>query len=389
MYSVIFLLLFSAATPPPPSSDPSSQHDQPPSTPPQDSPHRSNSNDNDDAEDEPASINVLPTLTLQLWSGLLERRGYQIADGEVILSPSKKKADPGKKQAKPPDSPRRAEIPARESVISSFRRANSFAPVAREEAGSLRQIPFKRAATSAVIFAVHDAQAGPSTPVITPPRLDSSSKRCVAQPADSIPLASAPKMFTGMSFRVLGEANCPTVRQAIEEQGGRICSDEEEVTFIIVRLVRSAFFLVQHDISHVEYPAVGVRFTGRKIMKSQEESIVQNVGWSIVSLRRGYVLQKNKFSFFLFLSPLSMVRIFYIVGMFIDCHLKERKKLGYVYRALTNPENSVSIGSSVLLKLPRHLLSTAEIHISFVSLRQDPSTRRHKSGTYQWFPCRG
>jgi hypothetical protein len=51
--------------------------------------------------------------------------------------------------------------------MSSLRRANSFAPVARDDAGSS---PFKRAATSAAVLAVHGPQAGSSsTSVIAPP----------------------------------------------------------------------------------------------------------------------------------------------------------------------------------------------------------------------------
>src|SRR5258708_14694595 len=137
-----------AATPPPPSSsDPGSQHDQL-SSPAHHQPghQRPTANDKDETEDEPAFVNVLPAVTLPLCSGLLERRGYQISDGEVILSPSKVKAGHDKKVINPPKSPHRPEIPAGESVISSFRRANSFA-VARDDSSSSRPIPFKRAAT--------------------------------------------------------------------------------------------------------------------------------------------------------------------------------------------------------------------------------------------------
>jgi len=176
-----------------------------------------------------------------LWSGLLERRGYQISDGEVILSPSKVKAGHDKKVINPPNPPHRPEIPAGESVISSFRRANSFA-VARDDPSSSRPIPFKRAATSAAVFAAQNAQAGPSTSGLVPPQLGLPSK-CDTVPAvaskTSVP---ARQFFAGMTFQVLGEAKTVTVRQAIEEHGGRISTDEEEeATFIIVRLVRSAF----------------------------------------------------------------------------------------------------------------------------------------------------
>lgn len=173
-------------------------------------------------------------MTVRLWNSLLERRGYQITDGEVILSPSKMKADPAEMNICP-SPPRRPEVPHRESVISSFRRANSFAPVVREEAGSSRPIPFKRAATSAAVFTDHNAQAGPSKRVISPP-CPRSSSNCAVPGKPSVPTRN---IFDGMIFRVLGEAKKPTVRQAIEEQGGRMSAEEEDATFIIVRLVRS------------------------------------------------------------------------------------------------------------------------------------------------------
>ncbi|KAF8963181.1 hypothetical protein BDZ97DRAFT_1822178, partial [Flammula alnicola] len=108
------------SSPPPPSSDVPSQLDEPPSS-------RAPQNNADEAEDEPAFVNVLPDVTLQLWGGLLERRGYQITDGEIILSPSKVNGAVSEKKSVP-SSPVRQEFGVARSVISSFRRANSFAP---------------------------------------------------------------------------------------------------------------------------------------------------------------------------------------------------------------------------------------------------------------------
>lgn len=245
-------LSYAAATPPPSSSDVGSQHQRPSTSPAQPPPQNqrlpAGDNDNDEGEDEPAFVHVLPAVTLQLWNSLLERRGYQIADGELIHSPSKMKAGPQKMKLKPPLSPHRPEIPGGQSVISSFRRANSFAPVARE-ASSSRPMPFKRAATSAAVFAVHDAQAGPSTSA-TVPRLHYPSNYEATPPADCKTSVPTRGVFAGMIFRILGEAKIPTVRNAIEEQGGRISTvDEEEVTFVIVRLVRSDLItLVSHEL---------------------------------------------------------------------------------------------------------------------------------------------
>lgn len=46
--------------------------------------------------------------------------------------------------------------------------------------------------------------------------------------------------FTGLSFRLLGEARSPHVKSTLEEAGGRVVSEssDDPVDFIVVRLVR-------------------------------------------------------------------------------------------------------------------------------------------------------
>ncbi len=108
-------------------------------------------------------MNVLPDVTLQLWGGLLERRGYQIADGEVILSPSKvgTPGSPKKTVLPDPASPVRQQFGAARSILSNCRRANSFAPaVPPMEPGTSRQLPFRRTSTAAAVFSGR-AQPGP------------------------------------------------------------------------------------------------------------------------------------------------------------------------------------------------------------------------------------
>jgi len=243
------ILCRAAATPPPASSEVGSQHDQAISSPAK--PHQlqhPDANNPEEPEEEPAFVNVLPTVTLQLWSGLLERRGYQVTDGEVILSPSKvQDKAAGKKRAhNPASSPVRPEVPAGGSVISSFRRANSFAPAlhAKEVGSSSRQLPFRRAATSVAAFTSNDAKAGPSSVhnVNTSSHIPALKGKESAAPGPSTP-APTSRIFIGMLFRLLGEAKAHNVRNVIEELGGRISLDqEEEVNFIIVRLLRSGFF---------------------------------------------------------------------------------------------------------------------------------------------------
>lgn len=203
---------------PPPSSELPSQQDGGPSSsasnlkqPPQ-PPQNSIL---DDVEDEKAFANVLPDATLLLWSKLLERRGYQITAGEVILSPSKADAlPPNAKKSAIPSRPVSPHHHAGGSVISAFRRANSFAPVVQAK-GTSRQLPFEQ---SSVREIVGEAEA--------------SSSR-------SGPSNTTSMIFTGMIFRALGEAKCPNVRRAIDELGGRMSTDQDEdVDFVIVRLVR-------------------------------------------------------------------------------------------------------------------------------------------------------
>jgi DNA replication regulator DPB11 len=170
-------------------------------------------------------------------------------DGEVILSPSKSKEEAGKKSRNQrPKSPTPAEIPVGRSILSSFRRANSFAPVVpgKEAGSSLRQLPFRRAVTSAAAFAGNETRARPPAPVAVGAEAGSSTgvgTAAAAAPASSR-LPISPHIFVGMSFRALGEAKTQAVRNAVEQLGGRMSTDEDEdVTFILVRLFRSFFFL--------------------------------------------------------------------------------------------------------------------------------------------------
>jgi len=224
------------STPPPPSSDVGSQHDEIPSS---SAGSKDPQNNAEEAEDEPAFVNVLPDVKVQLWGNLLERRGYEITNGEVLLSPSKVKGQTRKHF--PPSSPVRSNIPAGASVISSFRRTNSFAPVVQsKDAGPSRQLPFRRTMTAAAALG-ESAKSGPSVIETAAPGKAEGSKSRPEAPGSP---ARPSKIFAGMTFRALGEAKGPAVRGAIEQLGGRMSTDEDEgVTFTIVRLVRYDFTL--------------------------------------------------------------------------------------------------------------------------------------------------
>jgi DNA replication regulator DPB11 len=195
-------------------------------------------------EDEKAFANVLPDATLLLWSKLLERRGYQITDGEVILSPSKADApSPKAKKTLMPSRPISPHHHAGGSIISSFRRANSFAPVVQaKDPGTSRQLPFGRSSSS-----TNSAVASSSNAAVMRPHLEKQPAiTAIAAEAEAGPSRSGPApsnaasmIFTGMVFRALGEAKSPNVRRAIDELGGRMSNDQDEdVDFVIVRLVR-------------------------------------------------------------------------------------------------------------------------------------------------------
>jgi hypothetical protein len=231
-----------SSSPPPPSSELPSQHNEDPSSSASKSnrPPQPQNSLLDEMEDEKAFANVLPDATLLLWSKLLERRGYQITDGEVILSPSK--ADGAPLNTKKPDTPSRPSSPHHHtggSIISSFRRANSFAPVVQaKDSGTSRQLPFRRS-SSAATGAGAVASSSKAAAVRPPERQPVGEGE--AGPSGSGLAASntASMIFTGMVFRLLGEAKCPNVRRAIDELGGRMSTDQDEdVDFVIVRLVR-------------------------------------------------------------------------------------------------------------------------------------------------------
>lgn len=201
-------------------------------------------------------MNVLPDVTLQLWGGLLERRGYQITDGEVILSPSKigGPSSPKKTVLPDPASPVRQQFGTARSILSNCRRANSFAPAAPlMEPGSSRQLPFRRTSTAAAVFSGR-AQAGPAPAGGGSARAGPSSEHGqaaaagVANASGSSSTSLPSQIFASKRVRALGEARGAVVRNAVEQLGGFMSTvEDEEVDFIIVRLVSYVFPLLFHS----------------------------------------------------------------------------------------------------------------------------------------------
>ncbi|KIJ62945.1 hypothetical protein HYDPIDRAFT_93593 [Hydnomerulius pinastri MD-312] len=169
-------------------------------------------------EEEAAAVKRVPAVTLQLWKSLLKPRGFELEGGKLVRSPSKSQAT-----RSPPSSPTRPRPPLvnykgkeKESVISSFRRAKSFA---QPPEPTIRQ-PFRRTTTVAAL-GPEDAEGSGLQESIVPEEESSTIS-----------------LFTGYTFRLLGEARCPNVRLAIESGGGVVKEDDtDEVSFIIVRLI--------------------------------------------------------------------------------------------------------------------------------------------------------
>ncbi|KAG6878077.1 hypothetical protein C0992_008613 [Termitomyces sp. T32_za158] len=205
----------------------------PTSPPPSDQPE----DDQEESEDELANVKRLPEATLQLWSSLLGRRGYEISNGGLVRSPSKV---PRLSMPRPP-SPLPEGRQKERSVISRFRRANSFAPARPEAASSSRQ-PFRRTRTIPIM---DTAANGGSFMASARPMRDGGVNGETS--TSVVGSARATGIFSGLKFSALGEAKSPSVRAAIEENGGRMLFglEDEDVDYIVVRLVSGSKLYMQ------------------------------------------------------------------------------------------------------------------------------------------------
>jgi DNA replication regulator DPB11 len=185
-------------------------------------------------------VTRLPAVTLQLWGSLLKPRGYEISQGELLRSPSKAYAAPQPVPQQLPMPVKDAESGGSGSVIVQCRRANSFAPARPDVPPFSRPLPFKRTRTVAGMGIPVDeggAVAGSfmaSAPAVPRGKNGESSS------------AGSSSIFAGLRFLAVGEAKSASVRDAVELNGGRWCTgddDEDDVDYIVVRLVRCVVFL--------------------------------------------------------------------------------------------------------------------------------------------------
>lgn len=177
---------------------------------------------NQEYDDEIATVKVLPAVTLQIWASLLSRRGYQVSGTELIRTTS----HAGLQTSQTTEI--LAEVEPGKSALSVFRRADSFAHAQPEveSVGSFKQ-PFRRTTTSTNVV-------GKSLSCIPA----KNGESLISVDLDAPPDAAA-AIFAGNRFRALGEAKTTAVKNAIESYGGQMVSaDDEEVDFILVRLVR-------------------------------------------------------------------------------------------------------------------------------------------------------
>ncbi|KAF9650190.1 hypothetical protein BDM02DRAFT_3259867 [Thelephora ganbajun] len=214
------------ATPPPRSSSPPPQANSPHTTPPPSSSRPlTQSLTIDPAEEEIASVRKrVPHETLRLWENLLGPRGFEVVDGKLKRTPSKCQASPSYNQVPlSPTKPKTQLVNVSEngSVLSNFKRTNSFAIKSKEET---RRQPFTRVATAATPAALLALRQEAEQPVASNSKL----------PAE---LSRKEGIFSGKRFRALGEANADNVKSVVEgEEGFWITDDLDDVDFIIVRL---------------------------------------------------------------------------------------------------------------------------------------------------------
>jgi DNA replication regulator DPB11 len=231
----------------------------------------------DPAEEEIASVRKrVPHQTLKLWETLLGPRGFEVVDGKLKRSPSK-----SQNYTQIPLSPKKPKaqlvnMAENGSVLSNFKRTNSFAVKPKEEA---RRQPFTRVTTTGTPATLLALQREAEQPVASGSKLPAEQSRKEG-------------IFSGKKFRALGEANADNVKSVVEgEDGFWIADDLEDVDFVIVRLVWSVSSPVACGFS--DPVIVAVLSTGQNKRRPRNQNTERNVGWRSVSLRIGYAILKN------------------------------------------------------------------------------------------------
>ncbi|OCH94853.1 hypothetical protein OBBRIDRAFT_884411 [Obba rivulosa] len=224
-----------------------------------------------DDEEEIASVKRVPAVTLQLWQNLLKPRGFELVDGKLVRSPSKSQSAQRHDEQEDPDLPRRpvrsiSPVPlprkgeASTSTIAALRK-----PGGRRDSTPSQTRLSTPAPAEALPLPRRIQQLVPASSFLAhPPRRSDSMEGAEVQPVASTSRHSEPeaghdvlmregeplepaspsrtsRLFAGLRFQALGEAESPAVHAAVENSGGFMMArggeDNAEVDFIIVRLV--------------------------------------------------------------------------------------------------------------------------------------------------------
>ena len=209
-----------------------------------------------DPEAEPARPKLLHNVTLQLWSGLLARRGCAVnEEGELVVSPGKAKLKSqeqgmmfGHSTLGGDDRPRSVLQDIRRSVQSSLVLGGNGNGGGDGEAVAYTPmvIPFRRAGSIGVHHIPSDGDGGKGK------GKGKGKDKVEAGKAEDGEVDTS-TLFLHATFLLLGEAKTSGVREAIVNAGGCVVSDVDgnlDVDYIIVRLVRYARVAQMLDCSH-------------------------------------------------------------------------------------------------------------------------------------------
>ena len=174
----------------------------------------------------------MPEAAALLWENALKKRGFEMKDGKLTRSPSKSRlssilsADDS--EPEPFASSRKFDDGSaskmKSSLNAAFKRTKSFATKSTEADLTKSASAFQRVrSTPATAFNLQTSAVASGSS---------------AQQQNQIPEGER-NLFFGLRFRALGEANGPSLTEALVLRGGIIVGDANaEVDFIIVRLVR-------------------------------------------------------------------------------------------------------------------------------------------------------
>lgn len=264
-------------------------------------------------EEEVARVKRIPAVTLEIWGSLLKPRGFQVVHGKLVRSPRKAKSQPAGMD-EPPSPLREAsqrqqrmgtqqslrsgvsgvgiqegEDGENRSALARFRKTKSMTAFAPSTKDVTTNQPFQRAGIPGAIAGPSSSLQGAPPPLGDDEALGEGGEELPFADDDMEVVRDEPArdedknddseenkgLFCGLRFRALGEAKSPSVKGAVEEAGGKLVSsasdnrgsgDDEDVDYIIVRLVRCVF-VVDPQIAQYSY----IVRSGSKIFREDSD----------------------------------------------------------------------------------------------------------------------